>query len=152
MPSDAPRGTRIASVVPDGTGQVTTFDADGFSFRVEGDPQVHTRPYKVIEVIDDPSSSAAGGFAKFGPLPPPAADWREWLRWMAGVNPALPPPPPDFPSNPIRFDRRHATAMRFVEAYTGYRQMGYDAGIHRGLPSRRATFIISIGPTIEVPG
>ncbi|HEX6070515.1 MAG TPA: hypothetical protein VFZ18_11845, partial [Longimicrobiaceae bacterium] len=53
------------------------------------------------------------------PLPPPAADWREWLRWMAGVNPALPPPPPDFPSNPIRFDRRHATAMRFVEAYTG---------------------------------
>jgi AraC-like DNA-binding protein len=37
-----------------------------------------------------------------------------------------------------------------VERYVGYRMVGYPAGVHRGLPSRHMTFIVSIGPGIDV--
>ena len=32
----------------------------------------------------------------------------------------------------------------------GYRYVGFEPGVHRGLPSRHPTFIVSIGPTIDV--
>lgn len=38
----------------------------------------------------------------------------------------------------------------FVEGYIGYRMDGFPAGMHRGLPSRYLTFIVSIGPAIDV--
>lgn len=38
----------------------------------------------------------------------------------------------------------------FVESYVGYRLVGSWAGVHRGLPSRHLTFIVSIGDPIEV--
>lgn len=38
----------------------------------------------------------------------------------------------------------------FVEGYVGYRLIGSWAGVHRGLPSRHLTFIVSIGDPIEV--
>jgi AraC-like DNA-binding protein len=38
----------------------------------------------------------------------------------------------------------------FVERYHGYRIVGAPPGIHRGLPSRHLTFIVSIGPPIDV--
>ncbi|MEV0359070.1 helix-turn-helix domain-containing protein [Nocardia sp. NPDC050697] len=37
-----------------------------------------------------------------------------------------------------------------VDHYLGYRQTGYPPGLHRGLPSRHLTFIVAIGPRIEV--
>lgn len=37
-----------------------------------------------------------------------------------------------------------------IERYIGYRLAGFEPGIHRGLPSRHLTFIVSIGPTIDV--
>ena len=38
----------------------------------------------------------------------------------------------------------------FIDRYMGYRMTGFDAGVHRGLPSRHMTFIVSIGPSIDV--
>src|SRR5204863_9114028 len=38
----------------------------------------------------------------------------------------------------------------FVEGYVGYRQQGYAAGIHRGLPGRHLTFIISLGGPVDI--
>lgn len=38
----------------------------------------------------------------------------------------------------------------FVERYVGYRQVGCGPGVHRGLPSRHLTFIVSIGSEIDV--
>lgn len=38
----------------------------------------------------------------------------------------------------------------YVERYLGYRLTGFPAGLHRGLPSRRPTFIVSIGEPIDV--
>lgn len=43
-----------------------------------------------------------------------------------------------------------AALVPFVERYIGYRMLGFPPGIHRGLPSRHPTFIVSIGPPIEV--
>ena len=37
-----------------------------------------------------------------------------------------------------------------VDRYVGYRLSGLPAGVHRGLPSRHLTFIVSIGPAIDV--
>jgi AraC-like DNA-binding protein len=37
-----------------------------------------------------------------------------------------------------------------IEGYHGYRLVGFPSGIHRGLPSRHLTFIVSIGPEIDV--
>ena len=38
----------------------------------------------------------------------------------------------------------------YIEKYIGYRLLGFPAGIHRGLPSRYMTLIVSIGPEIDV--
>jgi AraC-like DNA-binding protein len=38
----------------------------------------------------------------------------------------------------------------FIGQYLGYRMTGFDPGLHRGLPSRHMTFIVSIGPSIDV--
>ncbi|HEY6416743.1 MAG TPA: DUF6597 domain-containing transcriptional factor, partial [Acidimicrobiales bacterium] len=38
----------------------------------------------------------------------------------------------------------------FIDGYVGYRLSGFPAGLHRGLPSRHMTFIVSIGPNIDV--
>jgi AraC-like DNA-binding protein len=38
----------------------------------------------------------------------------------------------------------------YVERYVGYRLVGFPAGLHRGLPSRHLTFIVSIGTDIDV--
>lgn len=47
--------------------------------------------------------------------------------------------------------RRPVAALRpFVESYVGYREAGLPGGIHRGLPSRHLTFIVSIGEPIHV--
>jgi AraC-like DNA-binding protein len=47
--------------------------------------------------------------------------------------------------------RRPAPALaHVVERYIGYRAVGFPPGIHRGLPSRHQTFIVSIGPAIDV--
>jgi AraC-like DNA-binding protein len=37
-----------------------------------------------------------------------------------------------------------------VDRYVGYRLLGFGAGLHRGLPSRHMTLIVSIGPEIDV--
>ena len=47
--------------------------------------------------------------------------------------------------------RRPAPALaHVVERYIGYRAVGFAPGVHRGLPSRHQTFIVSIGPAIDV--
>ena len=47
--------------------------------------------------------------------------------------------------------RRPASELApFVDRYVGYRLSGVDPGVHRGLPSRHLTFIVSIGPEIDV--
>ena len=38
----------------------------------------------------------------------------------------------------------------YVDRYIGYRLSGFPAGLHRGLPSRHMTFIVSIGSDIDV--
>ena len=46
---------------------------------------------------------------------------------------------------------RPQPALRpFVERYCGYRMLGFPAGLHRGVPSRHLTFIVSIGNDIDV--
>ena len=37
-----------------------------------------------------------------------------------------------------------------IDRYVGYGMAGFPAGVHRGLPSRHLTLIVSIGPPIEV--
>jgi hypothetical protein len=39
-----------------------------------------------------------------------------------------------------------------VGRYIGYRMLGWPAGIHRGLPAPLMTFIVAIGPPIDVVG
>ncbi|WP_406265821.1 helix-turn-helix domain-containing protein [Nocardia sp. NBC_00881] len=38
----------------------------------------------------------------------------------------------------------------FIDRYVGYRMFGFAAAVHRGLPSRHMTFIVAVGPTIDV--
>lgn len=38
----------------------------------------------------------------------------------------------------------------FIDRYVGYRMSGFAAAVHRGLPSRHMTFIVAVGPTIDV--
>jgi AraC-like DNA-binding protein len=38
----------------------------------------------------------------------------------------------------------------FVDRYLGYRLSGFPPGLHRGLPSRHMTFIVSVGRNIDV--
>jgi AraC-like DNA-binding protein len=40
----------------------------------------------------------------------------------------------------------------YVERYVGYRLEGFPAGLHRGLPSRYLTFIVSIGRPVRIVG
>lgn len=42
--------------------------------------------------------------------------------------------------------------QRLVDGYSGYKLAGFPPGVHRGLPGRRLTFIVSIGPEIDVIG
>jgi AraC-like DNA-binding protein len=42
------------------------------------------------------------------------------------------------------------TLAPFVEGYVGYRMCGFLPAVHRGLPSRHPTFIVGIGPVIDV--
>jgi AraC-like DNA-binding protein len=37
-----------------------------------------------------------------------------------------------------------------VDGYHGYRLAGFPPGLHRGAPSRRMTFIVAVGPPIDV--
>lgn len=47
--------------------------------------------------------------------------------------------------------RRPAPSLAtFVERYVGYSMTGHPPGLHRGLPSRHLTFMVSIGPRIDV--
>ncbi len=47
--------------------------------------------------------------------------------------------------------RRPTPALaRFIDAYIGYRLTQFPPGLHRGLPSRHLTLIVSVGPPIEV--
>ncbi len=47
--------------------------------------------------------------------------------------------------------RRPAPALAgLIEQYYGYRLQGYAPGVHRGLPSRHVTFIVSIGSPIDI--
>jgi AraC-like DNA-binding protein len=39
---------------------------------------------------------------------------------------------------------------RLIERYVGYRLVGFAPGLHRGLPSRHMTLIVSIGNAIDV--
>lgn len=48
---------------------------------------------------------------------------------------------------------RPAAPLRpFVERYSGYRLEGLPPGVHRGLPSRHLTVVISLGSPVEVVG
>lgn len=38
----------------------------------------------------------------------------------------------------------------FIDRYVGYQLDGFEPGVHRGLPSRHMTFIVSIGAPIDV--
>jgi AraC-like DNA-binding protein len=38
----------------------------------------------------------------------------------------------------------------FVKQYTGYRLQGFEPGVHRGLPGRHLTFIMSLGDPVEI--
>lgn len=47
--------------------------------------------------------------------------------------------------------RRPAPVLApLIERYVGYRMTGFSAGVHRGLPSRHLTLIVSIGSAIDV--
>jgi AraC-like DNA-binding protein len=46
---------------------------------------------------------------------------------------------------------RPAAALRpYVETYTAYRMEGFAPGLHRGLPGRHLTFIVSLGPPVDL--
>ncbi|MGQ0678096.1 MAG: helix-turn-helix domain-containing protein [Actinomycetota bacterium] len=45
-----------------------------------------------------------------------------------------------------------APLRRYIDRYIGYRLEGFPAGVHRGVPSRHLTFIISLGEPIQVLG
>lgn len=44
----------------------------------------------------------------------------------------------------------HPALRPFVDRYVGYRLDGFPAGVHRGLPGRHLTFIVSLGSPIDV--
>lgn len=46
--------------------------------------------------------------------------------------------------------RPAADLRHVVDRYIGYRLMGYPAGLHRGLPSPRMTFIVSIDRPVDI--
>lgn len=54
------------------------------------------------------------------------------------------------PSTEVVTARPAPMLAPFIDHYVGYRMAGYAAGLHRGLPSAHMTFVISIGPPIDV--
>ncbi|MEU2105795.1 helix-turn-helix domain-containing protein [Nocardia sp. NPDC019255] len=54
------------------------------------------------------------------------------------------------PTTEVMTARPAPALAGFIDRYLGYRMAGFSAGIHRGLPSRHMTFIVAIGPTIDV--
>lgn len=48
------------------------------------------------------------------------------------------------------FGRPSPALAPYVGRYIGYRLIGFPAGLHRGMPSRHMTFIVSIGEDIDV--
>lgn len=54
------------------------------------------------------------------------------------------------PHNESVIARPAAPLRPLIDRYVGYRFSGFPAGLHRGLPSRHMTFIVSIGPAIDV--
>src|SRR5688572_26386610 len=46
--------------------------------------------------------------------------------------------------------RPNARLAPYVERYVGYRMTGFPAGVHRGLPSRHLTFIVSLDQPVEM--
>lgn len=56
----------------------------------------------------------------------------------------------DRPTEELVVGRPTRTLRRYVDRYIGYRVTGRPGGIHRGLPSRHMTFIVSIGDSIDV--
>ncbi|MEU2087597.1 helix-turn-helix domain-containing protein [Nocardia beijingensis] len=54
------------------------------------------------------------------------------------------------PTTEVMTARPAPALAGFIDRYVGYRMAGFSAGIHRGLPSRHMTFIVAIGPTIDV--
>jgi AraC-like DNA-binding protein len=59
-------------------------------------------------------------------------------------------PGDDLATSEVRTARPAPPLQPFVDSYRGYRLTGFPAGVHRGLPSRHLTFIVSIGEPIEV--
>ena len=54
-------------------------------------------------------------------------------------------------NGPVWLVRSPAPPLRpFVDAYAGYRQVDLPPGLHRGLPSRHLTCIVSIGDAVDV--
>ncbi|WP_227996591.1 helix-turn-helix domain-containing protein [Nocardia australiensis] len=56
------------------------------------------------------------------------------------------------PTTEVVMARPAPALAAFIDGYVGYRLTGFAPGLHRGLPSRNMTFIVSIGPTIDVVG
>jgi AraC-like DNA-binding protein len=50
----------------------------------------------------------------------------------------------------VAIRRPGARLAPYVERYVGYRLQGLPPGVHRGLPSRRPTFVLSLGPRVEM--
>jgi len=50
----------------------------------------------------------------------------------------------------VSLGRPRARLRPFVERYTGYRLEGFAPGIHRGLPGRYLTFIVSLGDPVDI--
>ncbi|MCU1450623.1 MAG: AraC family transcriptional regulator, partial [Acidimicrobiales bacterium] len=48
--------------------------------------------------------------------------------------------------------RPHPALRPFIERYRGYRMQGFPAGVHKGVPSRHLTFIISFDQPVELAG
>jgi AraC-like DNA-binding protein len=49
----------------------------------------------------------------------------------------------------VALGRPGGPAARFVERYVGYRMVGFPPGVHRGLPGRHVTCIISLAEPVE---
>ena len=54
------------------------------------------------------------------------------------------------PVNDVAIRPPAGPLLRYVDKYTGYRMEGYEPGVHRGLPSPRLTFIISLGDPVDI--
>ena len=56
------------------------------------------------------------------------------------------------PVNESAFGRPAPPLRPFVDGYVGYRQEGFAPGVHRGLPSRHLTFIVSLADPVDIAG